>query len=148
MFFRKRKIVLVTGILVLLLTVYFRSMIGAAILRSEKIEGPELRTMLNCALFPVKGREVEVNGNKYFIPLPRHSAEYASSRYPEPKKGKQYLTSTKDLERYLKKELPQYGWEWKDQLGSLVIVKRVDNEDALGIDMTSFTHFYLKLMYH
>ena len=144
---RKNLVIIGAAVIIIVVCFYFRSMIGAVIIHSEKIGKSELTAMLKTKLYPPKTKIVTINGKEYLIPLPENSAEYCSEMYPKPRNGKQYLTSTTDLDNYLKVTLPKYGWEWKDQLGALIIIKRSDTSDTFGIDMTHFTHFYLKLAY-
>ena len=137
---------IIIGLTVLIMVVvYFKDVIGAVLIHSERIGAEELSAMIRSKTNPLEGIKKNIDGKEYFIPLPRYTAFYKRKSNLDGLPISYYLTSSQedaDWNVYVNEVLPRYGWEKHDQFGAGVIIQRINSDVKTDFVFQRFTHFY------
>jgi hypothetical protein len=133
---------ILTALTTLALYLFGFSLIGALVIHSEKIGLSELKIMMECKNETEKYLRMSSD-----IPLPKNSAQFSNSVYPEQEGHHQFLTSTRDLEDYFA-ELNNEGWQKVEQMTGLYIFKKTDSDAKFNMILNNYTRFYFRLDYY
>lgn len=139
---KKTYVICIIVVILISITLFFRNIIGALIIPSEKINKTELDALLKSRFNPDKTVEIEANGKKYIIPLPNGAAKYKSNTYPE---QYQYLVPSENRTYYINNTLSSSGWKFTDQYGAEYTL--TSGKDHMSIYDMPFTRFYSRIIF-